>query len=185
MSVHLNAQHGTLQVNLSFVRVCVWSICVLVGCLSRLFEGRQLERGRRCSCKYLMSSVRYCCPALDFGQKCTPWLLWPGGVAQHLASRQRVRDRKVQGTINLENWSFSLFGFILFVGQRHNGAIKCAIKRRTEVGTLGWLKLWQSPWNLTGDSYAAVTEDIEFMCQLLCMDRIHHIVILISSMSSF
>lgn len=91
---HLTSECGctiwvTFQVNLSFVCVCVcvWVLCVLVGCLSRVLKSRRLERGRRCSCKYLMSSMCYHCPALHSAEMNT-WMLWAGGVGQHLSGRQ-------------------------------------------------------------------------------------------------
>lgn len=142
---------GTLQVNLSFVWVCVWEVCVCY-CLLRLLESRRLERGRRCSCKYLMSSMRYRCPALDLRQKWTPDSYdRPASDSIWLGDN---RDKKAQGRINLENCSFSLSGFILFVARRRNGSIKCAIKCEEEMWAVSWLckvpRNFQHFWYLTG-----------------------------------
>lgn len=110
-----------------------------------LLQGIALERRGRCNGKYLMISVCYCCTAADWRQKRAPRHLWLSHSSWP-ADRKRVTTSKVRWQINQQNWSFSLFGFILFVGQSHNGSIKSAIKCNEGLWEISWLKLWQGSW---------------------------------------
>lgn len=66
---------------------CVFQLAVCPDCWRVDDQG-----GGRCSSKYLISSMRFCYPALDPGRYEHPDCYGPGSVAQHLAGKPTERQ---------------------------------------------------------------------------------------------
>lgn len=121
--------------------------CLLVGCLSRLLKSRWVLRGKRCSCKYLMRSRRWACPAFTSRQKWTPdCYYWAASDVIRLLNRERgTEEYQDKNNSGKKAVSLSPSVFVLCVGQKRNASIKCAVKLQGLIWAVNWLKLRKNP----------------------------------------